>query len=75
MKLNMLKMVCHVQRTRIFTSKLHSLQQCNFVSKANMKQQFLQGLNSASARDARSYAQVVSKGAEQNAFVKLVLGM
>ena len=67
MKLDMLKTVHHVQRIRVFTSRLCSVRQCNFVSKASIKQQFLEGLNSASVCDVRSYAQVVSQGVKKNA--------
>ena len=67
MKLDMLKPVHHVHRTRIFTSTVHLLSQCNFASKADMKYQFLKGLNSVSNCDARSYAQVVSQGVKKNA--------
>ena len=63
----MLKMVHHVQKIRIFTSKLHLARQYHFVSKAHMKQQFLKGLISASIHNAHSYAQVVSQGVKKNA--------
>ena len=66
MKLDMLKTFHHIQRTRVFTSRVHSVKQCNFVSKANMKHQFLEVLNSASLCDARLCAQVVSQGVKKN---------
>ena len=66
MKLDMLKTVHHVQRTRFVTSRLHLVRQCNFVSKADMKQQFLKGLNSASVCGASSYAQVFSQCVKKN---------
>ena len=66
MKLDMLKTVHHVERTRVFTSRLHSVKQCNFVSKADMKPQFLEGLNSASVCGACLYAQVVFQGVKKN---------
>ena len=67
MKLDMLKPVHHVQRTKIFTSTLHSFQEGKFVSKYDMKQHFFKGIQSASANVTRSYAQVVRQGAQKNA--------
>ena len=67
MKLGMLKPFHHVQRSRVFTSKLHSIEEGIFVSKIDMKHQFLAGLNSASSYVTRSYAQVVSQGVKKNA--------
>ena len=66
MKLDMLKTVHHVQRTRVFTSQLHSVKQCNFVSNADIKQQFLEGLKSTSVCDAHLYAQLVFQGVKKN---------
>ena len=63
----MLKIVHHVQRTRVFTSRVHLVKQCNCVSKADMKHYFLEGLNSASLCDVCSYVQVVSQGMKKNA--------
>ena len=56
---DMLNMVYHVQKTRIFTSKIHAVQHHKFLSKAHMKQVFLKGLASASVRSTCSNAQVV----------------
>ena len=66
MKLDMLKSVHHVQKTRVFTSTMHSLQEGIFASKYDMKQHFLKGIQSASASVTPSYAQVVRQGAQTN---------
>ena len=47
--------------------RLHLVKPCNFVSKPDMKEQFLKGLNSASVCDARSYAQVLSQDVKKSA--------
>ena len=73
----MLKSFHHVQRSRFFTSKLHSFEESIFVSKIDMKQQFLEGLNSASSCVTRSYAQVVSQGIKKNAvdIINMLVGI
>ena len=62
----MLKSIDHVQKTRFITSTFHSVDEGTFVSKSEMKQQFLEGLNTASGCATRSYAQVVLQGVKKN---------
>ena len=65
MNLDILNMVQHVQKTRIFTSKIHVVQH-KFLSKAHIKQVFLKGLASASVRSTCSNAQVVVQDLQKN---------